>query len=253
MAVASKEGNAVRRSQEAEVRRQNAECRSQMRSRSAGRAAASAKLIIAFLLLAVLAGSAQAGTGQAAADWLRARGLSPELVVVIIAALPIVELRGAVPVGILVFSMPWWQAVLWALLGNIAPILLVLLLLERAVAWLSHVVLFRRFFEWLFARVRSKSAAIQRYEFWGLVTFVGIPVPGTGAWTGAVAAEVLGLSYWKSLAAIVVGVLMAATVVTLLSVLGKQFRWVGIGLIVLIAFGFIYTVVAAVRKPRAGP
>jgi uncharacterized membrane protein len=204
------------------------------------------------LLLLLVAGTAQADTGQEAAGWLRARGLSPELVVVLIAALPIVELRGAVPVGILFFCMPWWQAVLWAVLGNIAPIILVLLLLERVVAWLSHIPLFCRFFDWCFARARSKSASIQKYEFWGLATFVGIPLPGTGAWTGAVAAEVLGLAYWKALLSIFVGVLMAATVVTFLSVLGKQFRWVGIGLIVLITFGFIYAVVSAVRKPKVG-
>jgi len=234
-----------------EARSQKLEVRSH--TRSTGRTGASVKLLVTLFLLAVIVGTAQAGTGQAAANWLRARGLSPELVVVLIAALPIVELRGAVPVGILVFNMPWWQAVLWSLLGNIAPILLVLLLLERVVAWLSRVALFRRFFEWLFARARSKSVTIQKYEFWGLATFVGIPIPGTGAWTGSVAAEVLGLSYWKSLSAIVVGVLMAATIVTFLSVLGKQFRWVGIGLIVLLAASFIYTVVAAVRKPRAKP
>jgi uncharacterized membrane protein len=143
--------------------------------------------------------------------------------------------------------------VLWSVLGNIAPIIFALLLLDRIVAWLSHVALFRRFFEWLFARARSKSASIQKYEFWGLATFVGIPLPGTGAWTGAVAAEVLGLSYWKSLLSIFIGVLMAATVVTFLSVLGKQYRWVGIGLIVVITLGFIYAVVAAVRKPRTKP
>jgi len=211
------------------------------------------RLAAVVLLLTLIAGTAQADTGLEAASWLRARGLSPELVVVLIAALPIVELRGAVPVGIFVFCMPWWQAVLWAVLGNIAPIILVLLLLERIVAWLSHIALFRRFFEWLFARARSKSASIQKYEFWGLATFVGVPLPGTGAWTGAVAAEVLGLSYGKSLLSIFVGVLMAATVVTFLSVLGKQFRWVGIGLIVLITLGFVYAVVAAVRKPRARP
>ena len=211
------------------------------------------KLAVAVLLLVVAVGTAQADTGLEAANWLRARGLSPELVVVLIAALPIVELRGALPVGILFFCMPWWQALLWAVLGNIAPIIIVLLLLERIVAWLSRVSLFRRFFEWLFARARSKSASIQKYEFWGLATFVGIPLPGTGAWTGAVAAEVLGLSYWKSLFSIFVGVLMAAAVVTFLSVLGKQFRWVGIGLIVLITFGFVYAVVAAVRKPKTKP
>jgi uncharacterized membrane protein len=212
-----------------------------------------ARLAAVALVLMLIAGPAQADTGQEAAGWLRARGLSPELVVVLIAALPIVELRGAVPVGILFFCMPWWKAVLWAVLGNIAPIIIVLFLLERIVAWLSHIALFRRFFEWLFARARSKSASIQKYEFWGLATFVGIPLPGTGAWTGAVAAEVLGLSYWKSLLSIFIGVLMAATVVTFLSVLGKQYRWVGIGLIVLITLGFIYAVVAAVRKPRTKP
>jgi uncharacterized membrane protein len=244
---AAEKGAVVKDRSKSEVRTQNAEVRIENRRRFA------VKVVVSALLLLLVIGTAQAGTGQAAADWLRARGLSPELVVVIIAALPIVELRGAVPVGILVFNMPWWQAVLWSLLGNIAPILLVLLLLKRVVAWLSHVALFRRFFEWLFARARSKSATIQRYEFWGLATFVGIPIPGTGAWTGSVAAEVLGLSYWKSLSAIIVGVLMAATIVTFLSVLGKQFRWVGIGLIVLLAVSFIYTVVAAVRKPRAKP
>jgi len=234
-----------------EIRSQNSECRSQ--ARCAGQTRVVARTVVAVLLLAILVGTARADSGQEAASWLRARGLSPELVVVLIAALPIVELRGAVPVGIFVFKMSWWQAVLWSVLGNIAPIIIVLLLLERIVAWLSHIPLFRRFFEWLFARARSKSASIQKYEFWGLATFVGIPLPGTGAWTGAVAAEVLGLSYWKSLLSIFVGVLMAATVVTFLSVLGKQFRWVGIGLIVLITLGFIYAVVAALRKPKTSP
>jgi uncharacterized membrane protein len=243
----------VKRQAKSEVRSQKLECRSRARSRSTGRAGASAGLIVIVLLLAVVAGAARADTGREAADWLRAKGLSPELVVVVIAALPIVELRGAVPVGILVLGMPWWQAVLWSVLGNIAPIIFALLLLDRIVAGLSHVALFRRFFEWLFARARSKSASIQRYEFWGLATFVGIPLPGTGAWTGAVVAEVLGLPYWKSLLSIFIGVLMAATVVTFLSVLGKQYRWVGIGLIVVITLGFIYAVVAALRRPRAKP
>jgi uncharacterized membrane protein len=245
MVVAQKKRAIVRTGTEAEVRMQNAEVGSRNRRRFAARAMAG------LLLLLVVVGVAQANTGLEAADWLKSKGLSPELVVVLIAALPVVELRGAVPVGIFLFRMPWWQALLWAVLGNIAPIVVVLLLLDRIVAWLSRVPLFRRFFEWLFARARSKSASIEKYEFWGLATFVGIPLPGTGAWTGAVAAEVLGLSYWKALLSIFVGVLMAATVVTFLSVLGKQYRWVGIGLIVLITIGFIYAVVAAFRKPRA--
>lgn len=188
-----------------------------------------------------------------AADWLLARGLSPTFIVALIAMVPLVELRGAVPVGILLFNMPWWQAVCWSLLGNIAPIVLVLLLLRRIVDWFGRVPAFKRFFDWLFARARSKSASIQKYEFWGLATFVGIPLPGTGAWTGAVAAEVLGLPYWKSLLAISVGVLMAASVVTLVSVLGRQFRWIGMLLVAALVLGFVYAVVAAVRRTRTGP
>jgi uncharacterized membrane protein len=251
MAPAPEERIAVRRRQKSEGRSQKAECRDQARSTIA--VGCTAKVVVAVLLLMLVVGTVQASTGMEAANWLRARGLSPELIVVLIAALPIVELRGAVPVGILVFGMSWWQAVLWSLAGNIAPIVFVLFLLEQIVAWLSHISLFRRFFDWLFARARSRSASIQKYEFWGLVTFVGTPLPGTGAWTGAVAAEVLGLPYWKSLSAIVVGVLMAAVVVTFLSVLGRQFRWVGFGIIAFLVFGFIYTVVAAVRKPRTRP
>jgi uncharacterized membrane protein len=248
MAAAAKERASVRNQTKSEVRSQKSECR--RRNRSNRRAGVAVKLAVAALLIAVVAGTAQADTGLKAANWLRDKGVSPELVVVTIAALPIVELRGAVPVGILVFGMPWWQAVLWSILGNIAPIVIILLILEKMVAWLSHVALFRRFFEWLFARARSKSGSIEKYEFWGLATFVGIPLPGTGAWTGAVAAEVLGLSYWKALLSIFVGVLMAAAVVTFLSVLGQRFRWVGIGLIVLLVLGFTYAVVAAVRPRR---
>jgi uncharacterized membrane protein len=167
--------------------------------------------------------------------------------------LPIVELRGAVPVGILFFDMPWWQAVLWSVLGNIVPIILVLLLLEKIVALLGRAPILKRFFDWLYERARSKSASVQKYEFWGLATFVGIPLPGTGAWTGAVVAEVLGMSYWRALAAIFVGVLMAAAVVTFLSVLGRQFRWVGVGLILALVAGFVYAVVSAVRRVRSKP
>jgi uncharacterized membrane protein len=206
-----------------------------------------------FLLCASAAPALAGNAGQVAAEWLRQRGAGPELIVMLIAMLPVVELRGAVPVGILLFNLPWWQAVLWAVIGNIAPIVFVLLLLDKVVALLGRVPVLKRFFDWLYARARSKSAAVQQYEFWGLATFVGIPLPGTGAWTGAVVAEVLGLSYWRALLSISVGVVMAAAAVTFLSVLGRQFRWVGIGLILLLVVGFVYAVVSTVRKARTRP
>lgn len=211
------------------------------RGRSGGLA-----LILLLTLVPVLV---HAGTGEEIATWLQERGLSPQLVVFLISMIPIVELRGAVPVGNNLFGLPLWQTVLLSITGNIVPILVVLLLLERAVEWLGHVPVFRRFFDWLFRRTRSRSGVIERFEFWGLVIFVGIPLPMTGAWTGSVAAVLLGMPYFRALLGIFLGVVMAAVIVTTLSLL----RWWG----ALIAAGVIAAIVlqqliSARRRRMAG-
>lgn len=205
------------------------------------------RLALALMLfVAVASGS----TGERVADALRERGVSPELIVSLIAMLPIVELRGAVPVGILVLGLPWWKVVIWSLAGNLLPIVFLLFVLKRLVRRLSHISVFRRFFDWLYARASIKGARIQRYEFWGLVAFVGIPLPGTGAWTGAVVAEALRLPYWKSLLAIVGGVIAAAMVVTLVSILGDRYRWFGYLLVAAMAAGLASAVLGLVRSRR---
>ncbi len=160
------------------------------------------------------------GFGAKLALRLRERGITPELVVTAIAMLPIVELRGAVPVGINLLGMPWYRAVLFAVVGNLLPILFILFMLERLVAWLGRLPLLRRFFDWLFAHAKRRSGVIERYEFWGLVVFVGIPLPVTGAWTGSIAAVLLGFGYGRALLALTLGVLIAAAIVTALSLLG---------------------------------
>lgn len=172
------------------------------------------------LLLLALATAAIGSTGERIAVGLKQLGLSRELVVLVIAMLPVVELRGALPVGINLFGLGLARTLLLAIVGNMLPIFLVVLLLEQITSWLGRFRLFRRFFDWLFARTRSKSGMIARYEFWGLVIFVGIPLPGTGAWTGSIAAALLGMSYWRSLLAIFIGVLLAAALVTALCLLG---------------------------------
>jgi len=146
------------------------------------------RAVVAVLLLVAVLGTAQAGTGERIAEKLRAKGLSPEMVVVAVSMLPVVELRGALPIGNNLFHLPLWKTLLLSVVGNMIPIFLVVLLLERVVALLGRIRFFKRFFDWLFKRTRSKSGAIAKYEFWGLAIFVGIPLPGTGAWTGAVAA-----------------------------------------------------------------
>jgi uncharacterized membrane protein len=202
------------------------------------------------LALVVLVAVAPGSTGERVADVLRERGVNPELIVGLIAMLPIVELRGAVPVGILVLGLPWWKVVIWSLAGNLLPVVFLLFILKRLVRWLNRISVFRRFFDWLYARASNEGARIQRYEFWGLVAFVGIPLPGTGAWTGAVVAEVLRLPYWKSLLAIVGGVIAAATVVTLVSILGDRYRWFGYLLVAAMAAGLASAVFGLVRSRR---
>lgn len=206
------------------------------------------KRALPVLLLLLAATAANADTGSRIAQSLRDRGLSPEAVVFVISMLPIVELRGAIPVGEVVLHLPLWKTLLISVVGNMVPIFLVVFFLERLTVWLGHLPIFKRFFEWLFTRTQRHSATIARYEFWGLAIFVGIPLPGTGAWTGAVAAVVMGMSYWRSLLSIFIGVLVAAVIVTLLSLLRV---WGAVIVGVALAVLLVQAVVAGVRRRRA--
>ncbi|UCG44445.1 MAG: small multi-drug export protein [candidate division WOR-3 bacterium] len=143
--------------------------------------------------------------------------------------------------------MRWWKAVLLSVVGNMLPIFLVLLLLDRAVRWLGHIRLFRRFFDWLFARTRRKSGLIERYEFLGLVLFVAIPLPVTGAWTGSVAAVIMGVPYWRAMLAILLGVCIAGAVVTILSLLGV---WGAVIAGTALAAVLANAVISGIRKRR---
>ncbi len=147
-------------------------------------------------------------------------GFSPELAVFIIAMLPIVELRGAIPVGINFYHMVWYKAALISIVGNMVPIFLILFLLDKIAGVLSKIKIFEKFFTWLFNRTRRKSKLIEEYETIGLMLFVAIPLPMTGAWTGSIAAFLLGIKYFDAIVAIFFGILIASVVVTTLSLLG---------------------------------
>ena len=158
--------------------------------------------------------------GEKIARYLEDHGLSRTASVAVISTLPIVELRGAIPVGIAAFHMPWWKVYLIAVLGNMLPIPFILLLLGPASNLLMRIPLGKRFLDWLFARTRRKSAQIEKYEALGLTLFVAIPLPVTGGWTGAMAAFLMGISFWKSMLYILLGVMIAGVIVTTLSLLG---------------------------------
>jgi uncharacterized membrane protein len=110
-----------------------------------------------------------------------------------------------------------WKTALYSVIGNMLPIVFILLLLEPAYNLLSRYKGFDRFFEWIFRRTRRKGKLIERLEIVGLILFVAIPLPVTGAWTGSVAAFLFRVPFWKAFAAIFCGVLIACTVVTLAS------------------------------------
>ena len=150
-------------------------------------------------------------------------GFSKTLVVLIIAALPIFELRGALPVAINLFHFPWYYALPLAIIGNLLPVPVILLFLEAISRWLSKIGLFDRFLHWLFERTRKRGRVVERYERIGLALFVAIPLPVTGAWTGSLVAVLFGLKFKHAFLSIFIGVCIAGIIVTCLSLLG----WTG--------------------------
>ena len=199
---------------------------------------------IRFVLFLVLAASVftafgeetrHLSRGEKIAVWLQDKGLSKEGAVAAISTLPIVELRGAVPVGIVAFDMPWWQVYLIAVAGNMLPMPFILLLLGPLSRACMRFELGRKFFGWLFARTRKRSASIEKYEALGLTVFVAIPLPMTGGWTGAMAAFLMGIPFWKSMLYILLGVMIAGVIMTALSLLG----WIGAAVAGLVLIGLV--------------
>jgi len=151
------------------------------------------------------------------------KGFSPEAIITIIAAMPVVELRLAVPYGVFQLGMDIKTVFLLSIIGNMIPVLPLLYVLEPVSAALRKIKIFDRFFSWLFERTRKRSKVVERYELAGLVLLVAIPLPMTGAWTGSIAAFLFGLNKKLSFIAITLGVFIAAVVVSLLTVGIKGF------------------------------
>lgn len=152
------------------------------------------------------------------AEKLKDMGIDPYLVILLIATLPIIELRGAIPVGLLVFKeLDPVLVIIFSIIGNMFPIFFILFLLGPVERLLRKIKIFDRFFDWLFKRTIARSKTIEKYEEFGLMLFVAIPAPITGAWTGSLASYLFKLSYTKSILFIFFGVLIAAAIVTTLS------------------------------------
>ena len=148
--------------------------------------------------------------------------LPPQWLVVIVSAMPVSELRGAIPIGIMLGLTPLRVFIL-AILGNLIPVLPLLYFLDPVSARLRKFPIFKKFFDWLFERTRKKSKVIEKYELLGLIIFVAIPLPMTGAWTGCVAASLLKLKKKLSFFAVAIGVTIAAVIVTIITLSAKGY------------------------------
>ena len=141
-----------------------------------------------------------------------------ELILFIISMVPILELRGGLlAAGPAFLNIPMWRAIPVGIIGNLLPIPFILLLITKIFDWMKGTNRLKPVVEKLEKKAMSQSANIEKYEFWGLVAFVGIPLPGTGAWTGALIAALLGIRFRKAFPAIVIGVCLAACIMTIIS------------------------------------
>ena len=142
--------------------------------------------------------------------------ISKEAVVFLISMIPILELRGGLVVSKLI-GVPLLTAIPLCIVGNIIPIPFILLFIKQIFKWLKKVPLCEKVVVKLENRAMGKSDSIRRYEFWGLALFVGIPLPGTGAWTGSLIAALLNIDLKKAILAELVGVVLATVIMSVFS------------------------------------
>jgi uncharacterized membrane protein len=129
---------------------------------------------------------------------------------------PVIELRGGIPYGV-GFGLPYWQAFAAAFIGNMIPIPFIILLLRRIFDWLKTYDKTRGVVERLESRAHLKGEKVMKYRNLGLFILVAIPLPGTGAWTGALVASVLDIRMRNALPIIALGVITAGVIVLLVT------------------------------------
>lgn len=145
----------------------------------------------------------------------------PWLSTIIISCLPIFELRGAIPIALGVYGLSPVSAYVLAVLGNMLPVIPLLLFLDPVSAQLRRYTVFDRFFSWLFNRTRrNHEDRFEKYGLLALTLFVAVPLPVTGAWTGCAAAFVFGIKFKHAFPAILAGVMIAGLIVSIVTLTG---------------------------------
>jgi len=137
------------------------------------------------------------------------------LIVFFVSMVPLIELRGAVPIGT-GLGLPWETTLIVAIIGNCLPIPFILMFVKAVLNWMRHckVELFCKVSNWMFEKADKNRPRIEKYAAWGLFLFVAIPIPGTGAWTGALVASLFDMNKWKTSVSIFGGVVTAGLIMT---------------------------------------
>ena len=146
---------------------------------------------------------------------------NPLIATFILAMLPITELRGSIPWAYFFTDIPLNLVFISSIVGNFFVTIPIINLLGPSITFFSRWRLGDRFFTWILNRTRKRGAMIEKFHFWGLVLFVGIPLPITGAWTGCIAAHLFGIPKPKAIMAILLGLCASASIVSTLLVTGN--------------------------------
>ena len=139
------------------------------------------------------------------------------LLTFLVAMVPVVELRGAIPFGV-VRGLNLWTAIIASVLGNLVPVPFIILFIRKIFAWMrSHMPKLDGLVTRMEKKAEKNRAAVEKYAFWGLAILVAIPLPGTGAWTGALVAAMMEMRLKRAFPAIVIGVVIAGVIVSIVT------------------------------------
>ncbi|CAI9092737.1 OLC1v1028062C1 [Oldenlandia corymbosa var. corymbosa] len=179
--------------------------------------------------------------GLKVANALRGSGWPDEAVVFALATLPVIELRGAIPVGYWLQLKPALLTVL-SILGNMVPVPFIILYLKKFATFVAGKnQAASQLLEMLFSRAKEKAGPVEEFQWLGLMLFVAVPFPGTGAWTGAIIASVLDMPFWSGVSANFVGVVLAGLLVNLLVNLGLKYAVI-VGAVLFLISTFMWSI-----------
>lgn len=181
--------------------------------------------------------------------------MTPELQTFLLAMTPIGELRVSLPVALTVYQLNWGIAYLISVIGNLVPVVFLLLFLKPISNWLSkNFKFFQKFFFWFFEKTRKKyNSRMEKYGYPALIVFVAIPLPITGVWTGSLIAFLFGIPFQKAFSLITFGVIIAGLIVLLATQAGitieRYFGWqVLVGF--LLTIGFIWIINNVIKNKK---